>query len=199
MAADGWGRVRYVIFFFCPECKEELEAEDSIKGSRMKCPACFKELEVPQVGVKVTSRTVTRRSERAEAAAASSSASLPGARFILVVLVAGLLGALAISGIGWTLHKRTLAEAESRKPKCGACDGKGAVRCAVCNGGKTMPCAECTGTGRRRNFRDEEETCFRCSGGSRLNCRVCDGRGEYQCAGCGGTGRLAPAEPYPRR
>ncbi len=187
-----------MIFFYCSECKEELEAEDSIRGTRMKCPACFKEIEVPQVGVKVTTRVATRRAEREPPAPAPAESSLPGARFILVVLVAGLLGALAISGIGWTLHKRAIAEGDRRKPRCGACEGRGAVRCAVCSGNKKSVCKECRGTTKIKNFKGDEETCQPCIGSGLLSCQICGGRGEYGCTGCGGTGRLAPSDS-PRR
>jgi hypothetical protein len=185
-----------VIFFYCPDCKEELEGEDSIRGAKMKCPACFKEIEVPQAGVKVpsTGRSARRkdRDEHDTEPVAVDRGYVPGGRFIILVLVLGLLGVLAVYGIGYTLHVRAQKAAEARRPLCGACQGKGAVPCALCGGAKRQPCTECLGTGRRKNFRDEEETCFRCNGVSFLECYTCRGKGEYQCTGCAGAGRLNP-------
>jgi hypothetical protein len=182
--------VETVIFFYCPECREELEAEDSIRGTRMKCPACFKEIEIPQASVKLPARTA-----RAEAPVPSETGeTLPGSRFILVVLAAGLVGLLVISGVGYTLHRRAQERARQNQPVCGACEGRGKVACTVCAGTRRLPCGECTGTGKRRNFRDQEESCYKCSGIGTLECQICGGRGEYGCTGCGGTGRLTPTE-----
>ncbi|MFN3485679.1 MAG: hypothetical protein ACK44W_09375 [Planctomycetota bacterium] len=179
-----------MIFFYCPECREELEAEDSIRGTRMKCPACFKEIEIPQASVKLPFRT-----SRSEAPVPSESEEvLPGTRFILVVLVAGLVGLLVISGVGYTLLRRAQERARAAQPACGACEGKGRVTCAVCTGTRRLPCTECSGTGKRRNVRDQEETCYKCSGAGTLECSVCGGRGEYGCTGCGGSGRLSPPD-----
>ena len=69
-------------------------------------------------------------------------------------------------------------------------DGSGKTTCAVCGGAKTRACKECSGTGKRKNFRDQEEDCFACSGKSVTDCPVCAGRGGYGCAACAGTGRL---------
>lgn len=187
-------RVGPVIFFFCSECKEELEAEDSIRGTRMKCPACAKELEVPQDSVKVASRGGRKGTGRAEVEDVEVH---PGARFILVVLLAGLAGILALGGVGYTLLKRERERAERARPRCASCEGSGKVKCAVCTGRKTVACKECGGTGRRKNFRDQDEDCFSCKGGV-LNCRVCDGRGEYGCSACGGTGHLDNPSDKPR-
>jgi DNA-directed RNA polymerase subunit M/transcription elongation factor TFIIS len=178
-----------VIFFFCPECKEELEAEDSIRGTRMKCPACAKEIEVPQASVKVTTRVGRKPGEGGEREAPEEAH--PGARFILVVLLAGFAGILALGGVGYTLLKRERERAERARPRCASCEGTGKVKCAVCSGRKVLPCKECSGTGRRKNFRDQDEDCFACRAGF-LDCLICAGRGEYGCSGCGGTGRLGP-------
>jgi len=186
-----------VIFFYCPECREELEGEDSIRGSRMKCPACFKEIEVPQASVKVGGKTTGRR--EAPGAPAPTPEAMPGSKFILVVLLAGVVGLLLISGIGYTLVLKAQERARKAIPQCGACEGKGSVPCAVCTGAKKQPCKECAGTGKRKNFRDEEEVCFRCSGQGVLNCLICDGRGLYGCMGCNGTGRLPVPPPPPKR
>lgn len=176
-----------MIFFFCPECKEELEAEDSIRGTRMKCPACAKDIEVPQASVKVTGRSA-RRGETSHGSEVPEE-TYQGGRFILVVLLAGLAGVLTLGGVGYTLLKRERERAERAKPRCPSCEATGKVKCAVCGGRKTSPCKECSGSGRRKNFRDQEEDCFACQGGQ-VTCKVCDGRGEYGCSGCGGSGRL---------
>jgi len=194
-----------VIFFYCSECKEELEAEDSIRGAKMKCPACFKEIEVPQVGVKVDKPPKTGgkkdkdgkekgREDHREGAyePEPSSTSLPEAKFLIKILLIGILGLLAISGVGYILHKRSLEQAEKARPKCDVCSGKGAVPCTICSGAKKQPCKECSGSGHRKNFRDQDEDCYVCSGKGMLDCRTCAGRGEYGCKSCNGTGRFTP-------
>lgn len=188
-----------VIFFYCPECREELEGEDSIRGARMKCPACFKEIEVPQASVKVASKTTRREGRDSREAAAPASEGIPGSKFILVVLLAGLVGLLLISGIGYTLHLKAQERTRKALPMCGACDGKGQVPCAACASSKKTPCKVCSGTGKYKNFKDDEEVCYSCSGRGALDCRICDGRGQYGCMGCEGTGRLAPATAPPKR
>jgi hypothetical protein len=171
-----------VIYFFCSECREELEAEDSIRGTRMKCPACAKDIEVPRAGMKGTAR---RDKE-------VSGEGPPGARFILLVLVLGLLGLLGVSAAGYTLLKREKERREKSRPRCATCEGKGQIPCAACQGSKTRACKECSGTGKRKNFRDQEEDCHACAGKSVLECPVCAGRGGYGCAACAGQGKLDP-------
>jgi len=174
-----------VIYFFCSECREELEAEDSIRGTRMKCPACLKDLEVPQAGAKPTARAVSGGPRESDA----GGDGLP-ARFILLVLLFGLVGLLVVGGAGYTLLKRERERKEKARPKCATCEGSGKISCAVCKGAKTRACKECGGSGKRKNFRDQEEECFACSGRSVTDCPVCAGRGSYSCAACGGDGRL---------
>jgi hypothetical protein len=179
-------RLFRVIYFFCSECREELEAEDSIRGTRMKCPACQKDIEVPKAGAKTAPRASGGVSRDGDAA----SEAQPGARFILLVLLFGLVGLLIVGGAGYTLLKRERERKEKARPRCATCEGKGTITCAVCGGAKSKACAECKGTGKRKNFRDQEEDCFVCSGRSVTDCPVCAGRGNYGCAACGGTGRL---------
>lgn len=190
-----------MIFFYCPDCKEELEAEDSIRGAKMKCPACFKEIEVPQVGVKVekpakaAGKWEKGREDREGAhEPPSSSGGLPEAKFLVTVLVIGLAGLLAICGVGYILHKRSIEQAERARPKCDLCAGKGAIPCTICAGAKKQSCKDCNGSGHRKNFRDQDEECYVCSGKGLLDCRTCGGRGEYGCKGCNGVGRLTPLE-----
>jgi hypothetical protein len=175
-----------VIYFFCTECREELEAEDSIKGTRMKCPACLKDIEVPKGGGAKPS-TLRAVSGGRDGDAGDGH---PGARFILLVLLLGLVGLLVVGGAGYTLLKRERERKEKARPRCATCDGTGKITCAVCKGAKTRACKECGGTGKRKNFRDQEEDCFACSGRSVTDCPVCAARGNYGCSGCGGTGRL---------
>ncbi len=178
-----------MIFFFCPDCREELEAEDSIRGAKMKCPACFKEIEVPQASVKVTGRHVRREKEREGGGGGHLSGGAPdGSKFILVVLAVGMVLLFIIAGAGYTLHQREKRREALGRPRCDGCQGKKAVTCAICAGAKVQACKECSGTGKRKNFRDEEEVCYVCSGGGRLECRVCSGRGEYSCSACSGRG-----------
>jgi hypothetical protein len=177
-----------VIYFFCSECREELEAEDSIRGTRMKCPACLKDIEVPRAGAKPAARGTSGGSREGEAV----SDAPPGARFILSVLVLGLVGLLIVGGAGYTLLKRERERKEKARPKCATCEGTGKISCAVCKGAKTRACKECEGRGKRKNFRDQDEDCFACSGKSVTDCPVCAGRGSYSCAACGGGGHLDP-------
>jgi DNA-directed RNA polymerase subunit M/transcription elongation factor TFIIS len=181
-----------VIFFFCSECREELEAEDSIRGAKMKCPACFKEIEVPQASVKVTGRHDRKeKEERGGGHAAPAGGAVPeGSRFILIVLAVGMVGLFVIAGVGYTLHQREKRREELSRPRCDGCQGKKVVKCALCAGVKQQPCKECSGSGKRKNFRDEDEVCYVCSGAGRLDCRVCTGRGEYSCSACGGRGYI---------
>jgi hypothetical protein len=188
-----------VIYFLCPDCKEELEAEDSILGTRMNCPACSKDIEVPRTGIKISSPrgAKTERREASPPGGAAVSGVMPGARFILVVVVAGALALLAFSGVGYYLNLKHKHMAGGGDP-CGVCNGKKTVACARCNGAKNFPCKECAGTGRRKNFREEEEACFNCNGSGHRACPICGGRGEYSCAPCNGTGvrgGKAPEEP----
>ncbi len=190
-----------MIFFYCPDCKEELEAEDSIRGAKMKCPACYKEIEVPQVGVKVEApaRSGGKKEKEREGRdgppeAPPSSIAIPEAKFLVGVLLIGLVGLLAICGVGYILHKRSIEQAERARPKCDVCAGKGAIPCTICAGAKKQPCKECSGSGHRKNFRDQDEECYVCSGKGMLDCRTCGGRGEYGCKGCNGVGRLFPSE-----
>lgn len=176
-----------VIYFFCTECREELEAEDSIRGSRMKCPACLKEIEVPQAGTKPPPRHGTR--DHGPSAAVESS-SPPGTKFILWVLLFGLLGLLAVGGAGYALLQRERERREKARPKCATCTATGRIACTACGGAKTRACRECSGTGKRKNFRDQDEDCFSCGGKSVLDCPICGGRGHYTCSACAGTGRL---------
>jgi DNA-directed RNA polymerase subunit M/transcription elongation factor TFIIS len=184
-----------VIHFFCPECREDLEAEDSIRGVKMKCPACFKEIEVPQGSVKATTRTSRKERDEGHGRGGGHGASPDVSRLVPIVLGAGILGFFIISGVGYTLHQREKRRELLSRPQCDSCQGRKVIKCAVCAGAKHQSCKECSGTGKRKNFKDEEETCYVCSGGGLLDCRVCSGRGEYGCAACGGRGYLtAPPE-----
>lgn len=177
-----------MIYFYCPECKEELEAEDSIRGVRMKCPACAREIEVPQASVKMpTARAGIKKGEY-DLPSPEAPAALPGARFIIIILVAGTVGLLALTGVGYYLTERAREARLRALPKCDICAGKKKVACVRCAGARTMPCEGCKGAGVRKNVRDEDEPCYVCRGGGRNDCPICAGRGEYSCAACAGTG-----------
>lgn len=117
------GRFKHVITFFCSACGEELEAEDSIRGSRMTCPACGKEIDVPRTG----SRSAPPRADVQR-----------GARLILLVLLLGLFGLLVVGGAGYALLKRERERRATAVPKCATCEGSGKTRdgfqCAACGG-----------------------------------------------------------------
>lgn len=183
-----------MIYFRCPSCREELEAEDSIRGARMNCPACNRELEVPQSTVRGTTRTVPVVGRRWIPASFDAS---PGAesRFFLMVVGAGLAGLLVLSGAGYLLNQK-IREARRGGSSCTVCSGRKSVTCAHCNGAKALACGECQASGRRKNWKDEEESCFACNGSGRQRCPVCGGEGEYSCAACYGTG-LEGAPPPP--
>lgn len=183
-----------MIYFHCSQCREELEAEDSIRGVRMKCPACAKDIEVPQVSIKVTTRSVPL-SERRDYHPASGSGTMPGGQFIGMVLAAGVAGLLILSGAGYILNQK-VREARTRGSSCAVCSGRKNVACARCNRTKSAPCKECNATGKRKNWQDEEERCFACNGSGQQRCPVCGGEGEYSCAACYGTG-LDGASPPP--
>ncbi len=182
-----------MIYFCCPECREELEAEDSIRGARMKCPACAREIEVPQASVRVAVRQAPGAG-RGEPVYGYGSSPMPGAQFFVGVLAAGTIGLLVLCGLGYVLNKR-VREGRLSRSACAVCAGHKTVPCASCNKTKSVTCAECGGTGRRKNWRDEEETCFSCNGTGRQTCQVCGGEGEYGCSACYGTGREGAAPP----
>ena len=178
-----------MIFFNCPDCKEELEAEESIRGVKMLCPACEKEISVPQATTRPTTRT-TRKDLRNKSAPYSSALAAPGGKFILWVLLAGTLGIVAIAGVGIALTNAARERALLARPQCAVCSTKGTVDCVACKGTSKRDCIECLGVGTRTNFRGDEERCFACSGKKQVDCPVCGGRGKYSCAGCNGVGYL---------
>ncbi|MDP6958463.1 MAG: hypothetical protein QF645_06565 [Planctomycetota bacterium] len=174
--------VRTMILFYCPECGEELEAEDAIKGSRMKCPACWKEIMVPRVGAPAPSRREPRRNfeDRPE----SSSGWVP-------ILLVAFLSLSAIGGvIGYmAMQKQGYVEADL----CTACEGSGNEICGDCQGSKSFPCdGRCKGSGTVKSLVGGEETsCPDCGGLGTKSCSRCDGYGHIGCAGCQGTGKAA--------
>ncbi len=185
-----------MIYFYCPGCDEELEAEESIRGVRMGCPACGRELEVPQVGVKVPGGRTRDRGGRATLRGRPASRSR--AKFVVAVLAACVAGLALVSGLGTTISRR-VRPASGPGESCSVCTGKGSVACVRCGGSKAMGCSECGGSGTRKNFRDEDEKCFACAGAGNRDCQVCGGAGVYACSGCGGTGRRGgQAAPEPR-
>lgn len=170
-----------MIFFYCPSCDEELEAEDSVKGTRMKCPACLKEIVVPLVGVKVQQRN------RAMARPAARDPVGPK------LLVAGILLVL-LSGVAFVIVRTVIKSKPEDRPKCAACGGKATQVCTECKGAKTFPCkGECKGTGKVIHVGSGQQTnCSDCGGSGKQHCPVCDGRGFYACQKCGGSGYLKP-------
>ena len=174
-----------MIFFRCPECKDELEGEDSLAGERMECPACAKKLEVPRKSTRKPSSAIGRGPSR------DAPAATPGSKFVLIVLLVALVAAIGVAGVGWFIEQRAQQEADRNRPQCITCSAEGSVTCTKCMGKKVKTCGECKGSGKRLNFRDQEEVCYACSGRGMLDCRVCGGRGEYACARCEGTGRMA--------
>jgi hypothetical protein len=175
-----------VIYFYCPGCREPLEGEDSIKGTRMACPACGKEIEVPQVSVKPPSAT-TRLLDL----------PLWGVRFLVIVLVAGAIGLGGVTAVGYFI-RRQAEQAAREKSRCGACAGRGTTGCVRCGGNRKFGCPTCKGTGTSKNVRDEDQRCYDCAGKGVRDCVPCGGRGVYACAGCSGTGvegGKAPEEP----
>jgi len=109
--------------------------------------------------------------------------------------VAGVAGLLILSGAGYILNKK-VRESRTRGSACAVCAGQKSVVCARCNRSKISPCQECSATGRRKNFRDEEESCFVCNGTGHQRCPVCGGEGVYSCSACYGTGQEG-AQPPP--
>ncbi len=178
-----------VIHFYCPECKEELEAEEEVRGTKMNCPACWKEITVPMAGVRPptpgakASRTPSReRIVLPREGSITASVSKP---VLLIVVVAALF--LTAGGIAGLSYYRALGN--RRGPKCETCQGTGKLPCPMCKGSKQERCpnAECQG-GKITNFRGEQETCLTCNGTSTIGCRGCAGTGTYGCAACGSTG-----------
>lgn len=173
-----------MIYFNCPECDDELEGPDSLGGERMECPACEKEIEVPRKSSRKPSSTTDRGSPR------RAGEPKTGSRFVLIVLLVALVGALVVTGVGWTVNYRAKLAAEENRSPCATCAAEGKVTCTKCFGKKVRTCTECKGSGKRLNFRDQEEVCYVCSGQGILDCQTCGGRGEYACARCHGTGRM---------
>ncbi|MBI2901728.1 MAG: hypothetical protein HYY17_16205 [Planctomycetes bacterium] len=172
-----------MIYFYCPECREELEAEDSIKSTKMRCPACWKEIVVPEVGIALPPG---RKAARPVGEPAERSV---GPRIFLVTVVVVVLGLAGWFGVRHFLAKRQ----EAARPKCTACAGKGTQTCRDCRGAKMFPCkGECKGTGKVIHQPGNEETnCSDCAGTARTPCRTCGGSGGYGCERCQGTGEPA--------
>lgn len=169
-----------MIFFYCPDCNEELEAEDSIKGMRMKCPACWKEIAVPEVGVKVPSGS--KRGRAVEPIGGNF-----GLKLFAFTLVMALLGVGAFFGARHFMKERE----KQQQPKCSACKGSGKQECKTCSGQKTFQCAnqECHGTGKVIHGTTGQETpCPDCMGSGRRPCATCSGSGSYGCDRCQGSG-----------
>jgi hypothetical protein len=160
----------------------------------MKCPACVKDIEVPQVSTKAPTRAITTR-ERRDAGPPAAGGPVPGSQFVVAVLAAGAIGLLVLTGVGYVLNQK-VREARGRRASCVVCAGQKTVACARCNRAKTSVCKECNGSGKRKNWRDEEESCFACNGTGQQRCPVCGGEGVYSCAACYGTGQEG-AQPPP--
>jgi hypothetical protein len=194
-----------VIFFHCSACSEELEAEDSIRGAKMKCPACWKEIEVPQAGMKRTTgirKRPTKAAGKAEPAEESGDTEEAApyedrkfGRFVKSVFLGGLVGVFVLVGAGWYMVERAEQKRLQARPRCDRCDATGKILCSTCGGKSRQPCKECSGTGKRKNVREEEETCFACSGQGGADCPICGGRGKYGCPDCRGSGFLDGPPP----
>ena len=167
-----------MIYFYCPACKEELEADDNIRGTKMKCPACWKEIEVPHIGIKppasktkADKRPVTVR-ER------------PGSGAMIAIVVAcGTLALLAGAGVWYAIRNRP-------KPPpvpCTACRGTGLSTCSSCGGSKTQACTNKCQGGKITNVHNELETCSACTGAGTIACQICGGIGGLSCGRCYGT------------
>ncbi len=173
---------RFMIFFYCPECGEELEAEEAIKGSRMKCPACWKEIMVPRTGAPVLSRREPRYGPADREPKSSSGGWLP-------VAVVALLAIAAIGGgVGFLV---TRGGSGPDPAVCAPCKGTGKAVCADCRGAESFPCeGRCKGTGTVKSHVSGEDTpCPDCGGLGTRACPRCDGHGYVGCNSCRGTGR----------
>lgn len=164
-----------MIFFYCPECREELEAEDSIRNMKMKCPACWKEVTVPEVGVALAPGRRPSTSNRAEPGGG-------GLRIFIVTVVVVVFGVAAV--LGYRHFRRQGPDAP--KANCSACQGKARENCPECKGAKGTSCrGECQGSGRVIHQPSGEQTnCSDCGGSGRRICRVCDGAGVVSCRAC---------------
>lgn len=174
-----------MIFFYCPECSEELEAEDSIKNLRMKCPACWKEIAVPEVGVKVPAG-----GKRGRAVEPVGEQTGFGLKIFIFTFIMALLGVGAFLGARALMKDRE--KQQQIKNACTACKGSGKQACATCKGEKTFACVnqECKGTGKVIHQTTGQETnCPDCAGTGRKPCGGCSGSGTYGCEKCQGTGQ----------
>lgn len=189
-----------MIFFYCPQCNEDLEADDEIKGAKMKCPACWKEIDVPEVGLKVEEKPRKRRSESyyrlRESGGASQDQGFAGLtmKFVGVVLLISVVVLGTLFGIGMYLHEQQQVD---NRLDCGTCVGRGQVQCKKCGGREREACANCEGRGKIVNFRGETESCTSCSGTGNVPCQVCGGNGEYDCSNCRGSGKIGEASRSP--
>lgn len=183
-----------MIYFSCPECGDDLEADDDIKGTRMKCPSCWNEIEVPVVGVKLEKRSPRSAHHRRSFDQHDDLSSPLSVRLILLMLVVGVVMIGGLFGLGLYLKSQQPVD---NRPTCSVCDGKGKLICHACKGSRTAACSECKATGQITNFRGEKETCQSCGGSGTIMCRVCNGQGYYSCVTCMGEGRVEPGSSSP--
>lgn len=124
----------------------------------------------------------------------------PRAAFIVVLLLAAAMGALAVWGRNRPLVVVERPILTSADRLCPECRGTRRVACRACEGagwiaGAEMTCRHCGGSGRTdggtllRRSRPDRQL------GAPVPCPVCQGRGRVaggrtQCPGCGGTGRM---------
>jgi len=179
-----------MIFFCCPECREELEAEDAIKGTAMKCPACWKEISVPVVGMRAPS--TGGRKEKPQRVVASGGGM--GGLFLLVA-VSVVVGLAALFGIGYLLRGKNTGPLTG--PPCTVCAGKGTQPCKSCAGAATQACTNvnCKG-GKTTNVQGGEENCSTCAGKGTIPCQICGGAGGLSCTHCYGL-KFEGAKPPP--
>ncbi|MBI2933048.1 MAG: hypothetical protein HYY16_15500 [Planctomycetes bacterium] len=153
--------------FACPRCREELEAEDSIRGTRMACPQCGQRISIPR--------------NRAWSSGGDAQGGPP--RVLVVVVAVATL--FLIAGAFWGRMVVTARRAEARGPECVKCQGTRQVKCATCKGEKTQRCPndKCD-KGQSVNSRGTLEQCFSCNGRGAVRCQTCAGVGAYACPVC---------------
>jgi hypothetical protein len=178
-----------MIYFTCSECREELEADESIKGTKMKCPACWKEIAVPFIGI-ATGRKGEKRDRP------GSSLPTGGARTAPMLLFAAILSVVVLGtviGVGMMLRKPPDPNALPGPP-CKVCAAKGTQPCQSCAGSKSQRCTNPCQNGKITNSKNELVDCPVCAGRGTLACPTCGGAGTISCSHCYGL-RYEGAQP----
>lgn len=103
-----------MIHFRCVKCNDVLSAPESLAGKTETCPGCQNVCLVPTVDDKLQKSNAKKSTNwRANMAAASVARSKKERKIIIVVLLIGFIGILAI--VGYSIHEKMVEKQEFRR------------------------------------------------------------------------------------